>query len=218
MANRMKASIHLILLMTILVASVTGNPDEQFIKDIIRNYKLTSLTLIFTNELSDICFDFHWLLCLSTSQHDESDLATHLKSLHLYRKQDGIFFAEESIIGRVIKEVSKLAPSLFRSPCPVFIPAKYTDLINPTLDSNNIFYKAAGSSGYTLKDVFAINGVTLSQDIGSWSNTDGLTFTASKYRWNRRTNFKGAAISNALAYYKRNSEPVYDQQGLDFFP
>ena len=169
-------------------------------------------------EIPDFCFDFKWLLCLSTSQHGESDLATHLKSLHLNRKQDGVIFGKVLRIGRVIEEVTKVAPSLFRSPCPVFIPANYADLINPTLDSNNIFSEAAGSNGYTLTDVFAINGVTLSQDIGSWSKSDGLTFSASKYRWNRRTDFKGAAISNALAYYKRNSEPVFDQQVLDFFP
>ena len=50
----MKASIHLILLLTVLIASVTGNPDEQFIKDIIINYKLTSPTLIFGGEIPDI--------------------------------------------------------------------------------------------------------------------------------------------------------------------
>ena len=213
----MKAGMQLILLLTILVASVTGKPDEHFIKDIIRNYKLTSPTLIFGDVLPGLCFDFKWLLCLSTSQHGESDTTAHLTGLHLSGKQDGVFFAEGFKIGRVIEEVSKVGASLFRSPCPVFIPANHADLINPTLDSNNIFYEAAaGSNGYTLTDVFGINGVTRSQDIGLWTKSDGLIFTASKYRWNRRTDFQGAAISNALAYYKRNSEPVYDQQGLGF--
>ena len=78
----------LVLFLTIFIAIVNGQPEEQFIKDIIGNYNLTSPTLILAEEeLPELCFDMKWVLCLSTSQHEVSDVAIHLKVLHLNRKQ-----------------------------------------------------------------------------------------------------------------------------------
>ena len=96
----------------------------------------------------------------------------------------------------------------------MFIPADYADLIKLTLDSNGMFYrKEFGGATYTLMDMYALNGFPIIHDIGSWSKSTGLTLSASKYRWNRRRDFEGAEISNALSFYKNNAEPVYNNQG-----
>ena len=176
----------LVLFLSILTASVSGKPEEdQFIEDLIRSYKLTAPTVILSDELPDLCFDINLVLCLSTSQHDEADIAMHLKSLHLNRKQDAVIFVKGKGMGTVIKEVVELAPSLFRSPCPVFVPSDYADLIKSTLDSNTIFFrKDVGAVGYTLTDRYAVNGgpPIIQKDIGSWDRSKGMVLTASKYR------------------------------------
>ena len=214
LSKKSEGNMCLVLFLSIFTASATGTPDEQFIEDLKGSYKLNAPTLVLGDELPDLCFD-NWVLCLSTSQHDESDIAAHLKTLHLNRKQDAVIFVKGEGMGRVIEKVTKIVPSLFRSPSPVFLPYDYAHLINPTLDSNSIFYKEeVGTSRQTLIDIYAVNGgPPIIQNIGSWSRSEGLVLTASKYRWNRRIDLRGSSISNALSFYKNNAEPVYDNQG-----
>ena len=102
------------VILIIFIAIVTGEPEEGPIQDIIRAFELTSPTLILDDELLDMCYDFEWMLCLTTSQHSEHDIANHLNSLHLDRKQDGVIFLEGGRIGRVLDELAQLSPSLFR--------------------------------------------------------------------------------------------------------
>ena len=102
------------VILIIFIAIVTGEPEEGLIQDIIGAFKLTSPTLIVDDEMLDMCFDFEWVLCLATTEHSEHDIANHLKSLHLDRKQDGVIFLEGGRIGRVLDELAQLSPSLFR--------------------------------------------------------------------------------------------------------
>ena len=65
----------------------------------------------------------------------------HLSMLYKSRDQDAVFFVEGEHVEAL---VSKLAPAMFRSPCPVFLPENYTSLIDLRLDSNVILYEETG--------------------------------------------------------------------------
>ena len=195
----------------VLNSFASASSDEIFLEDLIVNFELHAPTVIFDEELPEFCMTIERVLCL---KHDAPGIAQHLKMLHLSRKQDGVLFAEGEGMAILVKEVARLIPSLFRSPCPAFMSLDYADLIDLKLDSNIIFYKREADLEYILLDKFAVKGgqpITL--ELGSWTKKGGLELYASKYRWNRRTDLKGAVLINTFKYYKNFAHPLYDGQG-----
>ena len=185
-----------------------------FIADVVADFRLISPTIIFGDEAPGLCMDKDWVLCLDSSQNDASLIAKHLETLHLSRKQDAVIFADGNRMSTLVEETSNLIPSLFRSPCPVFMPLADAHLIELRLDSNTLFYKQEDNHGYILLDKYAFKGgPPITKDLGSWNETKGLELHASTNRWDRRNDFEGAVVINTLKFYKNFAEPVYDSQG-----
>ena len=187
---------------------------NHFISDVVENFRLISPTIIFGDEAPGLCMDEDWVLCLDSSQNDASLIAKHLETLHLSRKQDAVIFADGNGMSTLVEETSNLIPSLFRSPCPVFMPLVNAHLIELRLDSNALFYTQEDTHGYILLDKYAFKGgPPITKELGSWNKTKGLELYASTNRWDRRNDFEGAVVINTLKFYKNFAEPVFDSQG-----
>ena len=135
--------------------------------------------------------------------------------LHKSRDQDAILFAEGRHVNALVREVAAMTPSMFRSPCPVFLPANYSTSIELRLDSNAIFYEETTlKDGFELADHYAVVGShKLREALGAWDK-NGLYLSKSKYRWDRRRDLMGARIINTLAVtVSKYSLIVYDDKG-----
>ena len=151
---------------------------------------------------------------MKLTKHDAPNIAQHLNTLHLNRKQDALIFAQGGGINLLAEQLSILTPSLFRSPCPIFMPMEHAHLIDLRLDSGIIFYKEEDGTDYALFDVFSIKGKPpLIQKLASWSKLDGFDNHAKKNRWDRRTDLKGTEIINTSDFYKNWAELIYDSRG-----
>ena len=78
--------------------------------------------------------------------------------LYYHRKQDGLIFEGTQSHKALLENLLSLAPEMFRSDCPVFMPLEYSDIVELRLDSHIIFYEQHGDGGYSLVDKFAVNG------------------------------------------------------------
>ena len=136
-----------------MCTDVSGNQIYPFLEDIIANFELTAPTIILDDDVPELCMSIQWVLCLNTFSNDVTEIAQHLETLFLSRRQDAIIFTEKDSIFALIKETS---PSLFSSPLPVFMPIGYEGLIQLKLDSNTLFYKVVGAQQYMLVDIFAV--------------------------------------------------------------
>lgn len=205
----------LLLYLCLVVCHVHGNDVmNSFMASIIEDFRLITPTIIFGDEAPSFCMDVDLLLCLDNSQNEAALIAKHLETLHLTRKQDAVIFADGDGMSTLIKEISKIIPSLYRSPCPVFMHLDYVDMIELKLDSNILFYKTENDLGYKLLDIYAYkDGPLYTNEIGSWSETGGLELYASTNRWDRRNDMNGAVLINTLKYYKNFAEPSYDTEG-----
>ena len=179
---------------------------EQFIGDIISTWKLLSPTIVVDENLLELCRTHQWVLCLVS---DNEELARHLEVIHQGRKQDGIIFANEGQ-KELLPELDILAPSIFRSNYPIFMPIGYSVDINLRLDSNIIFFEEGSHGEYELHDIYGVKqGPTIMNTLGYWNNKSGIILQKSMNRWDRRTDLKGATfksgvMSNAWAYFKRD--------------
>ena len=189
---------------------------NSFIVNVIEEFRLILPTIIFSaDEVPQLCIDLKWVVCLDGSQNDATIIAEHLKTLHLTRKQDGVIFADNGKgISTLVQKVSNLVPSLFRSPCPVFMPLDHARLIELRLDSNVLFYKEEINDGYTLLEKYAFkDGTKFNKEFGSWNGITGLQLFASTNIWDRRNDMEGAVLTNTLKFYKNFAEPIYDSEG-----
>ena len=73
------------------------------------------------------------------------------------RKQDGMIFLGSEGHGRLLKQLASLAPSLFTSDVPVFIPEEYMSEIELRLDSNIIFYRHVAPNHVRFFDKFRLS-------------------------------------------------------------
>ena len=191
-----------------MCTDVSGNQIYPFLEDIIANFELTAPTIILDDDVPELCMSIQWVLCLNTFGNDVAEVAQHLETLFLSRRQDAIIFAEKDSISALIRETS---PSLFKSALPVFMPIKYASLIELRLDLNILFYKRVGAEEFMLVEIFNVKGgKPITQELGSWKEGRGLQLFHSKNRWNRRTDLNKAEVIECLLLYKNYGEPQYD--------
>merc|ERR1719264_637227 len=93
------------------------------------------------------------VLC-TTNAMDTVELAEHLAIFHQKRKQDGVIFVGSKGHGHLLNLLTQLAPTMFTSDCPVFMPLDYAEDVNLRLDSNVVFYEHTSSTNYGLFDIF----------------------------------------------------------------
>ena len=169
-----------------------------FIEDIIVTWKLLSPTIVVHGDnLLQACTTRPWVLCLASDMGSD-ELATHLEVLHQGRKHDGIIFAVEGI-QELLQKLDLLAPTIFRSNYPVFMPKGYSEELNLRLDSNVIFFEEKVAAGYALVDIFAVKGGSpIELGFVNWTLKNGFEFERSLNRWERRTDLRGAKFFNGF--------------------
>ena len=86
----------------------------EFVKDIIKTWRLISPTIVLQDDLLNICISHDWWLCL-TNDMDVDELAIHLALIHNKTKQDGIIFVGNQGHRQLLKRLTKIAPSMFKS-------------------------------------------------------------------------------------------------------
>ena len=200
--------------------NITDGKDVEniFLKDIIFTFKLVSPTIIFQEAAPDACMTGKWMLCLSNFQSaDIYAFAGHLITVHNNRKHDGVIFLENELAEELLDLLEVLAPSIFRSNSPVFMPKEYVDMIKLRLDSNVIFYEKEATDKFNLFDIFSVKGGSLiTLDIGKWDFErveNGILMKESIGRWDRRTDLKGAEFINALHYNGWAARLIYEEIG-----
>ena len=158
-----------------------------------------------------------WMFCHPNFQGDNIDgLAEHLITIHSGSKHDGVIFLENELNGQLLELMTRLAPSFFRSNSPVFMPREYVEIIELRLDSNVIFYErdADTNNKFNLFDIFRVKGgppITL--DIGKWDIENGIRMQESIFRWDRRTDLKGAQFINAVTFNGVAAQLIYKKNG-----
>ena len=171
---------------------------EAFFGDIIDTWHIASPTIIAQDSLPALCMRHQWVLCLS-SEMEREDVMEHLTVMHQTRKQDGVILDGNEGHEGLLKKLVDVLPSLFSSKSPVFMPREYTNFMRLRLDSNVIFYHEMGPGMYSLIDTFAVKGgPPINIELGEWNVTNGIRLFQSIYRWDRRTDLKGATFINGL--------------------
>ena len=185
--------------------TVICNIHGKFLEDLMTTFHARQPTVIIGGEwLPELCFTNQRILCLKSVYQDEDliSLAQHMELLQQRRYQDAVIFIGGIEISRVVEMLAGSIPSLFRSPCPVFMSIEHESFVNLRLDSNIIFFEG-NESHYTLTDRYVVKGGNqISQKLGSWSEQSGMRLHESIHRWKRRRDLQGAAVINTLAYYR----------------
>ena len=196
--------MHKLYLLLLVFSSVNGLDNklkESFVKEVIDEWQLYSPTILVQDEIPEMCMELQWSLCLGNDLGLQ-EMAQHLTTMHLNRKQDAVIFAPGQGNKKLIIQLAKQVPSIFSSNCPVFMPIGYESDISLRLDSNIIFYMEETLGTYTLFDKFAVKGgETIVLALGYWNVDEGIVITASRNRWDRRTDLKGAIFNNCLLEY-----------------
>ena len=181
-------------------SAVTSEPVavHNFIVDIIGTWQLRLPTLVFEDDLPQLCMTHERALCL-TNAMDLDELAEHLATIHLNRRQDGLIFVGNAGHKKLLNKVARLVPTILTSNCPIFMPHSYSDDLKLRLDSNIIFYWKNGPAKYKLFDIFAVKGgPPIWIELGDWSMQGGIMLNHSKNRWDRRTDLEGAIFVNSV--------------------
>ena len=183
------------------IVEVAGlNPLEKFIEDIVRTWKLLSPTIILKEETLDLCKSHEMMRCV-LNDANTTELAEHLSTFHNGRTQDGLILVGSSVHEELVEQISKAAPTILRSSCPVFMPKEYSNLIKLRLDCNLIFYKELGviEREYKLVDIYAVKGdPEVTTDLAKWNVNSGFTWERSLSRWERRIDLNGASLVNGV--------------------
>ena len=186
---------------------------SRFVQDIITEYQLLTPTAIFSEGTPDICMNITRIHCLSSENVDNQALAQHVAQLHVENRQDALILAGAGEAHQqLIEEMDKIAPSLFTSNRPVFMPIEYSFQLPLRLDSNIIFYKEK-HGGLQMTDKFAVKGSNpIILDVGTWDILSGFRYKMAKNRWDRRRDLNG----ELLVYSLFNPSPgtlIKDEQG-----
>ena len=186
-----------------------------FLRDLISTFKLLSPSIIFQEEAPDVCMKMNWMLCLPNSQGGNiSQLADHLITIHNSSKAEGIIFLENEQNRELFELLSRIAPSIFRTNSPVFMPREYVQMIKLRLDSNVIFYERKSRNKYNLFDIFTVKGGPLiTLDIGKYDVENGIRMQESISRWERRKDLKGSEFINALAFNGVAARFIFEEIG-----
>ena len=94
---------------------------EPFIASIIEKWKLISPTIIYKDDMPDMCINHPWLLCI-TNDADDKGLANHLKSIDIKGNQDGLILVGIEGHKKLLKDLSKVVPTILTTNYPVFMP------------------------------------------------------------------------------------------------
>ena len=97
---------------------------EAFIKDIIKTWQFRAPTVLFKDDLPELCMTHQWLLCLS-DDGDDSELSNHLGSIHHHRKQDGMIFVGYQGHEKLLQRLAGSGSTILTSNYPVFMPISY---------------------------------------------------------------------------------------------
>ena len=191
--------------------------QEKFIKDIIKEWRLKSPTIIIQDNLPSFCMTQSWWLCLTNDQ-DGDELAVHLALIHNKSKQDGVIVLGNQGHRQLLRRLATLAPTMFRSNVPVFIAEEYMGEIQLRLDSNVIFYRQVAPTVVRLFDKFRLSfgrwkfpkkaeneqknqekkrfknqlARLMTLHLGDWNMSNGIRLHKSMYRWDRRVDLKEA--------------------------
>ena len=195
----------------------------EFVKDIIKTWRLISPTIVLQDDLLNLCMSRDWWLCL-TNDMDVDELAIHLALIHNKTKQDGIILVGNQGHRQLLKRITNLAPSMFTSNLPVFMADEYIGEIQLRLDSNIIFYKELAPTKFKFFDKFRLsfgrwiypqNAKNMQKkaeknrskiqiariftvDLGDWNMASGIILQKSMNRWDRRIDLKRAVFRNCM--------------------
>ena len=135
-------------------------------------------------------------------------------TLHCYTnwKQDSMIFQDNS--EGLLRNLALLEPSLFRSNSPIFMPLKLANSLELKLDTNVLFFEKEDVH-FKLVDMFAVNGgETITLEMGSWNENDGVKLGQSISRWDRRTDLMGAVFRNNLWEGQHWAKFIYNKNGI----
>ena len=181
------------IMLHLLTMSTSGSralPLDDLVEDIIGTWQLRLPTIVGEEYMPELCMSHlnnlgmtqERVLC-TTNAMDTNELADHLVIMHNHRKQDGIIFVGNTGQQNLLHLLAQIAPTLFTSDCPVFMPIEYAKDMHLRLDSNIVFYEERSASKY---------GITL--DLGDWVKPNGFIFKRSINVWDRRTDLGGLTI------------------------
>ena len=154
-----------------------------------------------------------WILCLST-EFDTDNLVQHLALIYKQRKQNGVFYLGSQGHEKLLKQLSKMFPTMLTSNYPTFMPSSYQDKIELRLDSNILFYEEKSLTRYELYDIFAVKAEPpITEQIGIWDVNNGLSLLKSMNRWDRRRDLKGAPFVNAVMGFRFLASFIRDENG-----
>ena len=171
----------------------------RFVQDLITEYQLLTPTAIFSEGTPDICMNITRIHCLSSEHVDNQALAQHVAQLYVENRQDALIVAgAEEAHQQLIEELDRIAPSLFTSNRPVFMPIEFSLKLPLRLDSNIIFYEER-QGGLRMTDMFAVKGSnTISLDLGTWDVLNGFRCKMAKNKWDRRRDLNGELLVYSL--------------------
>ena len=210
-----------LLLVFLISSNVEGVEQmdlmDNFILDLIKTWKLLSPTIIIKEDILDLCIRQDMVLCLLNDGGNTSEVAQHLNVIGGGRYLDGLIFVGTRVHKQLLMQMVEVAPTMFTSNLPVFMPAEYSKLVKLRLDSNIVFYQGEKLGRYKMEDKFAVKGGSpINLKVGVWDISQGITFTSSRYRWERRTDLLGATITNgvvALALKKDENGKIVGSEG-----
>ena len=186
---------------------------HRFVQDLITEYQLLTPTAIINECIPDICMNTSRIHCMSSEHVDHRAMAHHVAQLYVEDKQDALIVAGAGEAHQqLIAELDRIAPSLFTSSKPVFMPIEFSLKLPLRLDSNIIFYEEK-QGGLRMTDKFAVKGSnTISLDLGTWDMLNSFRYKMAKNRWDRRRDLNG----ELLVYSLFNPSPetlIKDEQG-----
>ena len=171
---------------------------DKFVEDLIDTWQIRSPTIIYQDDLPELCRKRDWILCLSNAW-DMSELAQHMVDIYSQTKHDGLIFLGHGH-EKLLKKLADDAPLLLSTNYPIFMPISYKTDVKLRLDSNVLFYEEKNVVNYDLYDIFAVKGgphITL--EVGNWDIDNGMRLMTGLNRWDRRTDLKGVNFKNSFA-------------------
>ena len=185
---------------------------DKFVEDLIDTWQLRSPTIIYQDDLPELCRKRDWILCLSNAW-DMSELAQHMVDIYSQTKHDGLIFLGHGH-EKLLKKLADDAPLLLSTNYPIFMPTSYKTDIKLRLDSNVLFYEEKNVGNYELFDIFAVKaGPPIALEVGKWNFDNGMTLITSMNRWDRRTKLHGTTFVNCLRNNPPGSQLTEDKNG-----
>ena len=186
---------------------------DTFVEDVIDTWQIRSPTIIYQDDLPELCRNRDWILCLSIAW-DMNEMVQHLIEIYTQRKHDGLIFLGQHGLETILKKLSDDAPLLFSTNYPIFMPTSYETDIKLRLDSNVLFYEEKNVEHFELYDKFTVKGgPIISLEVGKWNKGNGIVLRKSMNRWDRRTNLKGATFVNGVSENPGWADFIKDNNG-----